>query len=90
MVSIAGLDKVELLKRLWEGSTPAGFFMFNAVPPPSFSVEEAKKAVERRIDYFCGRCIKCDLSKDEVDPTLYDRDMGQGAFAGIVAKMRKQ
>jgi len=30
-------------------------------------------------DYVSGRVMKIDLSKDKLDPALYDRDNGQGA-----------
>ena len=45
---------------------------------------QTEKAVKCHIDYFCGRAIKTDLSKDSVDPYLYDRDAGQGTFQKVV------
>jgi len=69
---------------------PAAFFnsfdsILVGVATPSFDV---KASVNSRIDYFNGRCIKCDQSGDEVDPWLYDRDAGAGVFQKIVDGLR--
>lgn len=92
-VDISGLDRVELLKELWRAQVAAGFFgtfeglsMGGGLP---FSQASAATAVTQYIDYFCGRAIKTDLSKDTVNPYLYDRDAGPGKFAEIVLRMRK-
>jgi len=88
-VNIAGLNKVALLKALWEGSKPAIFFKFNpSVPIPTWDDQMASKAVNNYIDYFQGRLIKTDLSKDEADPHSYDRDYGSGAFTNIANRLR--
>lgn len=88
-VDISGLDKVALLQKMWANMKPAAFFSMNSfVPVPSFDETQAKEAVKNYIDYFCGRCIKTDLSKDEVDPWGYDRDAGSGALQKIVDSMR--
>jgi len=88
-IDISGLDKVELLERLWSRQIVASFFRMSGRPSPAFDRKRAADAVKADyIDYFCGRCIKTDLSKDVVDPRLYDRDAGAGAFAEIVAEMR--
>ena len=88
MVDIAGLDKVALLERLWQHMQPAGFFAEASLHAPTFDKNKAKVATRGYIDYFCGRCIKCDLSGDEADAYLYDRDTGAGTFAAIVQDMR--
>ena len=89
-VNISGLSKVMLLERLWTRMKPAAFFAYNPSLTPSFNKEEAKKAVEGYIDYFCGRCIKSDLSGDTANISLYNRDAGKGAFEEIVKKMREE
>ena len=38
-------------------------------------------------DYLKGRVMKVDLSGDELDPRLYDRDNGQGAAARAIAAL---
>jgi len=87
-INIKNLNKVELLERLWENQITASFFAFNAKVAPQFDKKQAEKAVTDRIDYFCGRAIKTDISKDEADTYLYDRDAGQGKFESIVTAMR--
>jgi hypothetical protein len=90
MLDISGLNKVELLKRLWEKQIVAGFFKFSGLPSPAFDKKEAESAVKKGyIDYFCGRAIKTDLSKNEVDTWLYNRDAGNNVFEEIVEVMRK-
>ena len=89
-VDISGIDKVELLKALWKGMKPASFYMRTGVPPPSFDEKTAKEAVKKYIDYFQGRCIKTDIRRNIADPCLYDRDAGPGAFAQIVANLKKK
>ncbi len=92
-VDIRGIDKVVLLYALWSNMEPSKHFGpggtgFCMVPPPSFNRSKAADAVKTYIDYYDGRCIKTDLSGDSVNPYLYDRDAGQGAFARIVAGFR--
>lgn len=89
-IDISGLDKVELLRGLWIASKPAIFYsMFPDAAIPSFDEQSAKQAVSKYIDYFDGRCIKCDLRKDTFDPRLFDRDFGEGAALRVVQKLRK-
>lgn len=87
-INIKDLDKVELLRNLWESQITASIFTFNAVSAPKFDKEQAKEAVKDHIDYFCGRAIKTDISQDEIDTYLYDRDAGVGKFESIVNNMR--
>ena len=89
-VNISGLSKVKLLERLWARMKPAAYFAFNPSPAPSFNKEEATKAVEGHIDYFCGRCIKSDLSGNTAYTSLYNRDAGIGTFEKVVERMREE
>ena len=83
-INIQGIDKVKLLEALWQKQIVAGFYANMRLPSPKFDEIEAKKAVLNYIDYFCGRCIKCDISGETADPCLYDRDAGDGVFKKIV------
>lgn len=88
-VDIQGVDKIALLRSLWTNQVTASFFGSGLLPAPAFSDEDATKALTRGyIDYFCGRAIKLDLTKDKVDPWAYDRDAGMGTLAKIVAGLR--
>jgi len=88
IVNIEGIDKVELLKALWENSKPSLYFEVSNINSPNFDYDKAKEAVLEKINYFMGRCIKCDLSKNEVYPYLYDRDYGKGKFQEIVNSLK--
>lgn len=92
-INIEGLDKVELLRILWLNMVPASVALYAAIlnnntSESVFDKELAKYAVLGYIDYFQGRCIKSDLSGNEVDPFLYDRDAGKGVFQRIVTALR--
>ena len=81
LIDISGADRVSLLRGLWENAKIASFFGSSG---PPFDESQARDAVHQRIDYFCGRCIKTDLSRDRIDPYLYDRDAGTGMFQTVV------
>jgi len=89
-VTIANLDRVDLLQRMWNHAPVARFFAVSGVSPPSFDRLAAQSVIDKRIDYFQGRCIKTDLSMDVVDPFLYDRDAGEGKLAAIVKEMQSE
>ena len=89
-LDISDLDKVELLRQLWQNMQPASFFTMSGRTPPEFDRALAATAVVRYIDYFQGRCIKTDLSYNVVDTRLYNRDAGEGKFEAIVAEMRQR
>lgn len=89
MVDIGGLNKVELLYRLWERQQIAPNFARRGAAPLDFDRAGAAEAVAGgTIDYYSGRSIKADLSLDAVDPSLYDRTAGQGAFQDVVLFMK--
>ena len=88
MISIKGLCKITILKKMWERTNIATFILIHGTRAPSFDEKSAEKAVTGYIDYFCGRPIKIDLSKDEVNPRLYDRDAGQGTFEQIISEIK--
>jgi len=73
-INIAGLDKIKLLRALWDVNPPAISFKLNDLTPPLFDEDQAKTDVKSHIDYFQGRLIKMDLSGDTIYSRLYDRD----------------
>lgn len=88
MLNIQGVDKFELLKQLWLQRQPAVFFRVNQRTPPEWDDEKAREALARGyIDYFQGRCIKTDLSKDTVDPSRYDQENGL-SFADALERIK--
>lgn len=48
------------------------------------------KGRELDFDYVHGCPIKSDLSGDELDPSLYDRDQGEGAAERVIAALRQK
>lgn len=93
-VDVSDIDRKVLLKALWENAKPAAFF--NPIPSlvPPYDENRALEEVDRDgyVDYACGRCIKSDVfgKSNIIDPSLYDRDWGNGAFQNVVDKLRKQ
>ena len=86
-VNIQGIGRDQLLEARWNRSQPAAFFSNNNVETPSFDLEKAKGQLssDGYVDYICGRIIKTNIYMgDEVDPYLYDRDIGVGAFQEVV------
>ena len=84
-INITGLPKLELLRRLVLGNSwESSMYVFDE--------KNAKTLLLRKsyIQYFGGRAIKCDLSQNQVDPSLYNRDAGYQAFEKIVKKMRRE
>lgn len=88
-VDISGLDKAGLLFRLWSNAKPALYYTQRNIDPPEFGpMKAALEATKTYIDYYNGRCIKANLSGNSVNPKMYDRDAGTGAFSTIVNTMR--
>lgn len=87
-VDITGVDKRALLRALWENSAPASFFAHSGVPPPAWDDKKVPDPLTH-VDYHQGRCIKVDFSGSTINPAMYDRDMGQGSVARIVAALKE-
>lgn len=67
--------KLTLFISLWEEQTPAAFFVATGQTPPKLRNFDAQAALQATyVDYVAGRAIKSNLSGDEWDMTLYDRD----------------
>lgn len=75
--SIKGMNKPVLLRALWDSATVARFYSGGS--GPLFDEENAEEAVWKPIDYYSGRAIKMDLSRDEVHPWAYNRDAKKSA-----------
>jgi len=94
-VSIQGLDRVRLLRALWDrqevhglGGLGGGF-----VPWDEDTTDYAREVVTKYIDYFQGRAIKMNLAEDCIDPSLYDRYTflpARGAVDRLRARMLRE
>lgn len=95
-VSIKGLDKAEVLLALWRGSHAQGLSFLGMIDAGSLDIEKAKHCIEEAkahgrlyFDYLNGHVIKCDITDDEFDPRLYDRDCGEGRAEEVIKALRE-
>jgi hypothetical protein len=104
MIDIKGLDKAEVLYALYHNSHAQGM-SFLGLPhgKENFTLEHAREIIKETgyvlegeyhpgrlyFDYLEGHIIKCDITNDEFDERLYDRDCGEGAAAKAVAYVRE-
>lgn len=94
MINIKGLDKAVVLKALYDFSHVQGMGILQAIP--DYSLEMAQQDIEARnrrriplyFDYHYGRVLKVDISGDEFNERLYDRDCGEGAAARAIDSIR--
>ena len=92
MIDLRNKDKAEVLAALYNASQPLGLGFLQA-DSNKMTTEEARELLSDGsgyFDYLKGRVMKVDLSGEELDPWLYDRDNGQGAaeaaIKGVEAK----
>lgn len=86
MIDLKNKDKAEILAKLYNASQPLGMGVFHA-DGNDMTTEQARELLDAGhtyFDYLKGRVMKIDLSGDELDPRLYDRDNGQGAAAAAI------
>lgn len=98
-MNIKGLDKAEVLAALYNGSKAQGmgWIHFDA---NLMTKEEAQKILDEYgthsgaagsklyFDYLKGRVMKVDLSGDELDTFLFNRDNGDGAAERIIESLK--
>ena len=81
-INIKGMDKAEVLIKLYNASKPQG--MGFLMPwQNELTKEQAIKLLSEGtyFDYLYGRVLKINLSGDTLNTVLYDRDNGPGAAA---------
>jgi hypothetical protein len=86
MIDLKGKDKAEVLAKLYNASRPQGMGFLQATKQDMTRDEAAELLANGQtyFDYLRGRVMKVDLSGDELDPRLYDRDNGQGAASAAL------
>ena len=96
-ISIAGLDKAKVLAALYNNSRPLGLGHLHFTPEPMKEEEArallAQQADDERgayFDYLKGRVMKVRIGGDELNPSLYDRDNGDGAAARVIDALRSE
>ena len=91
MVNIKGLDKSEVLLALWMRSKMQGISFLGY--GGELTLDEAKEIVSGGnldFDYLNGKIMKVDISGDEFDERLYDRDNGDGAAQRAINTLREK
>lgn len=90
IVNIAGLDKAEILRRLYTDAKPEHpeYRNYNLLP---MTLEEAHLLIEKNLsfDILNGRVMKINLANDTVDTFIYDRHNGQGVAEQIIENIRR-
>jgi hypothetical protein len=90
-IPISDLDKAEVLAALYNNSKVQGLGLLQA-KPGAMTVEEARELLQHTtyFDYLHGKVMKVDLSKDTLNPGLYDRDNGPGAAQAVIQQLRNK
>jgi len=80
MIDISKFDKKDVLITLYHHAKPQGMGFLH-YDDRGMRPDEAETLLKNQtyFDYLNGRVMKVDLSKDEFNPRLYDRDNGFGA-----------
>ena len=85
-MNISNYNKADVLAALYNASKPQGMGMLH-FNPSKMTQEQAQEMLDSGqtyFDYVQGRVMKIDLSGDELDSYLYDRDLGQGACQRVI------
>jgi len=76
-MDISKYDKADVLRVLYDNARCQGLGFLHFVPG-TLTKEEATELLKNQtyFDYLKGRVMKVDLSKDELETRLYNRDNG--------------
>ena len=88
-MNIQGINKAKILAALYNNSKPQGMGFLQSTSN-DMTEEEAQKLLDDGqtcFDYLQGRVMKIDLSSDELDTWLYDRDIGDGECERVVSSI---
>ena len=92
-IDISNIDKAELLAGLFNASKPLGLGFLAKGHNIKMSIDSAREILKDSngyFDYLQGRVMKVDISGDNLDPYLYDRDNGSGAALQVVESVRRK
>ena len=86
MVNIRGLNKPVLLHLLYHNQKIPEYEDGRIIP---YSLQDAERTALGTLNLMTvfGREIGCDLSKDEVDVSMYDEQAGKGMFEKVISLM---
>ncbi len=86
-MDISKMNKAEVLATLYNNARTQGMGILHYTPE-DMTKEEAQKLLDdgqTYFDYMKGRVMKIDLSKDELNTRLYNRDNGENAAEKALA-----
>lgn len=87
-MNIAGKNKAAILAALYNNSKIQGMGWLQEKPSKMTEQQAASLLKEREyFDYLHGKVMKVDLSGDELNPHLYDRDNGEGAAERAISHL---
>lgn len=89
-MNIENHTKASVLAALYNASKPQGmgFLHFNPKPMTENEAEDLLKEGRTYFDYLHGRVMKIDLSGNDLDTSLYNRDNGQGAAERVIESLK--
>lgn len=84
-MNIKGIDKAEILKALYNASKPVGLGKLH-YDKKDMTHDEAVSLLKMtfKFDYLKGRVMKIDLTNDELETYLYNRDNGWNRAEEII------
>lgn len=87
-MNIKGLNKGKVLAALYNNAKVQGMGIFQA-ERGNMTTEEAEELLKSQtyFDYLKGRVMKVDLSENELETWLYNRDNGEGAAERVISRL---
>ena len=98
-ISIEGLDRADVLAALYNDSKPQGMGFLHYDPKPMTRIEAQHELLATDsgpwpgdFDYLKGRVMKVQLKPGATEfyGHLYDRDLGEGAAARAISRLREK
>ena len=98
-IDVTGIPQNELLAALYNRSVQQGMGFLHDRGANGMTPEQAQKELdeateryngEKYFDYLHGRVMKVGIDGKKLRTRLFDRDVGYGAAAKVVAEMRKR
>ncbi len=94
-MNIANYDKAEVLAALYNRATPQGMSWLQS-EEQDMTIHEAREVlatyadtgVRPYLDYLKGRVMKINMSHDEIDTRLYNRDNGKDAAEHVIEQLK--
>lgn len=89
-MNISKYSKAEVLAALYNNSKPLGMGIIH-YNPKDMTTEEAEELLKKYkyFDYLHGRVMKVNLSGDELETYLYNRDNGEGAAERVISELKE-